>query len=636
MAIKGGEAKSLYNVLNESCIIKYYKMPEYQREYIWSNFQIEQLITDIDENDEGHFLGTIILYTKTDKEGKKEDNEIIDGQQRLITLSLLLGSLHKKINDLYENELKQELPIIETNEKKRQGIFKNIVVVGRKIEEVLICNKEPKLMLDTVNKNNDKYKHFLFSIKLLETDTKVDNYGNTKFAHNIKYIEDILNNITNDTDKIEDKINKLIAFINKVLSVYIAPISTTTYSDAYKLFECINNRGVELSAIDIIKNLVFKEYTSKPCNTINTINETWQNILNNLGDANNQTRFLRQYYNAFQYKVEIKQNSIAKATGSNIARIYEQLIRKDVDLLISEFTDKSGIYALLTQDELMNKNLKKDLIRLKQVSFAPAYTFLMYLFNKTQNEDLQKDVISFFVKFAFRRNLTDYPKTRNLDQMFMDLIKQCEESNEISFDLIKNFLLQPKYFSPFTDVIKYLSGNIYEDNVDLTRFILCEIQNKLHGEDMPENPRPNVWNKEDNKYVFEIEHILPQTGNLQKNNWVDMIANGNIEEAERVRSLYKHRIGNLTLSAYNQKLSTFSFEKKRDRYDEKNGRKYYIGYKNGLAINEDLKNEDIWNKDKIKIRSIKLIKHALDLFKIEGEEIPEDEKLFVIQKDIEE
>lgn len=613
---------------DDPALINNFVVPKYQRDYVWKKYQIEQLINDIDENDNGHFIGTVILYT--DKKDNKLVHEIIDGQQRITTLSLLLSCLYKKLEDM-----------IKSCDLNAIGdLYKQTILIQEGIKSIILCEgNNPRLTLSIINDNNKKYQYNLYQKELLSTQVeRPSQYGNTAFAHSVKDIENAIDNILFEyKDNNELKIKRIISYTNKVLSVRVAPISTDNYSNAYKFFECLNNRGVPLSAIEIIKNIVFDKYTKQNGNnSIDNIDTIWQkNIIEKLGDANNQTRFLRQFYNAFKYDNNIKQESISKATVSNIAKIYEQLVKKDVNVIIAEFQEKAEIYSKLLQENDMPGELEKDLIRLKRANFVPAYTFLLYLFTKEpQNIELQQKTISFLIKYAFRRNLTDYPRTRNLDQIFIDLISECEK-NGVTYERIYNFLTDEKYFSSFDKMLDALSGNIYLDNTDLTRFLLCEIQDSMEKVTKEHIP-VDVWKKDDNnKYVFEIEHILIKDGDLTKKDsktnksWADIIANGDIEEAERIRNKYAHRIGNLTLSAYNQKLGTMSFETKRDRTNDKGAP---IGYNNGLAINEDLKDAKIWNEDKIIDRSRTLIKKALNLYKMDDESIPKDEKLFCINE----
>jgi len=128
----------------------------------------------------------------------------------------------------------------------------------------------------------------------------------------------------------------------------------------------------------------------------------------------------------------------------------------------------------------------------------------------------------------------------------------------------------------------------------------------------------DLWKRDrSNKFIWTIEHIFPEGKNIPKE-WVDMIANGNEEEAKELQIEYVHKLGNLTLTGYNSKLSNFSFEKKRDRRDSEG---HYVGYKNGLYLNKKLEDKSSWTIEDIQDRTDELVKEALELFNIDDEKI---------------
>ena len=115
-----------------------------------------------------------------------------------------------------------------------------------------------------------------------------------------------------------------------------------------------------------------------------------------------------------------------------------------------------------------------------------------------------------------------------------------------------------------------------------------------------------------NKYVWTIEHIFPEGDNIPQA-WVDMIADGDKELAKQYLLDYVHTLGNLTITGYNQNLSNMPFEQKRDRKSKDKTK--YIGYRNGLFLNQSVVNEDKWTVDKIKDRTDMLVKILLDMYK---------------------
>ena len=154
-----------------------------------------------------------------------------------------------------------------------------------------------------------------------------------------------------------------------------------------------------------------------------------------------------------------------------------------------------------------------------------------------------------------------------------------------------------------------LRGNLYDENPEATRFILCSIE-ALH---QTKEIYTDLWSRDNsNKYIWTIEHIFPEGQNIPQS-WVDMIANGDKNKANEYLQNYVHTLGNLTITGYNQNLSNMSFIDKRDRVN-KEGKN--IGYKNGLFLNEDVVNEDNWTIAKIEKRTEKMINILMNLYRM--------------------
>lgn len=154
-----------------------------------------------------------------------------------------------------------------------------------------------------------------------------------------------------------------------------------------------------------------------------------------------------------------------------------------------------------------------------------------------------------------------------------------------------------------------LRGQVYDDNPEATRFILCSIEENHQTKEI----YSELWKRDNNnKYIWTIEHIFPEGENIP-DSWIQMIANGDKERANQLRNEYVHRLGNLTITGYNQHLSNMPFDKKKNRKNKDNTKD--IGYKNGLYLNADVVSEDTWTIDKIQDRTDKLVKILLDIYK---------------------
>jgi uncharacterized protein with ParB-like and HNH nuclease domain len=571
--------------------IKYY-IPKYQREYIWGKEEWEYLFNDLYDNDKGYFLGSVICIAKeiADSFGTIE-LEIVDGQQRLTTLSVLYVSIYKRL--LEENRTDDD-SITERNNLKYRLIQKR----GNA--------NELKLELSSQNNNFEDYKSILNKVRLyndpnFESPTYV---GLRRIYRSYSYFNKRL---------LEFDYDDLLDFLQKINSSLIVKIEVNTHADAFTLFESLNNRGIPLSAMDLLKNKILSVMEKNHIRNIGEAYTDWLKLIDNLQDNYSiQERFLRQFYNAFRYHPDIKVSGISKVTRSTLIKTYEKLIDKDVEYIFNQLLEKSKIYNIFIEPNIngTDEEIYYGFLDLQYVGAAPAYTLLLYLLSEYEDNDLISNVIGFLIKYFVRRNLTDFPGTRDLDNIFINLIDTCEKNkSNVDLNYIKNYLTKPDRFANDTIFEEKLNGNIYEENTAVTRFILCKIEQAHQTKEI----YTDFWKRDkNNKYLWTIEHIFPEGKNIP-DDWVKMIGDNDKEKAKELQDLYVHKIGNLTLTGYNSQLSNFSFIKKRDRTDNKDN---YIGYKNGLYLNNYLKDGESWTVDKIKDRSKLLVTDALNLFKI--------------------
>ena len=571
-----------------------YVIPKFQREYTWKRENWENLFDDLMDNDEGYFLGTIIGVNKGVDALDITPLEIIDGQQRLITISLIYVAIYYKL-------------LLETDEEIKKS--EDFITEKNNLKYRLIQKSEKdqlKLELSYQNNNLEDYKYTLKEVGLYSNPilNKPLNLGNRRIYKAYLYFKDRISNFN---------YNELKEYLEKINSALLVKIEVNTHSDAFILFESLNNRGIPLSAIDLVKNNILSALEKKNIKTIDEAFKYWVKLIDNLPDYAIQERFLRQYYNAFRYKDKIKIQGIRKSTRSNLIKIYDQLIDRDVGFIFDELTKKSIIYNQFV-DPKNNNEYYNGLIDLLHIGGVPSYTFLLYLFSECQEKkELINEVVSFFVKYFVRRNLLDFPPTRDLDDIFIGLIEECEKNkNNLNIRTIMNFLTDPKRWKDVKDFEEKLRGNIYEDNVDITRFILTKIEDSHKTKEI----FLDFWEKDkQGKLIWTIEHIFPEGENIPYE-WIDMIANGNINEARRIQTEWVHKLGNLTLTGYNPNLGNYSFEKKKERKDKQGNN---IGYKNGLYLNRNLVQKQSWTESDIKERTEELVNESLELFKLDNE-----------------
>lgn len=478
---------------------------------------------------------------------------------------------------------------------------------------ILDEEKTIRLFPSYSNSNLEDYK-FVFSdtIKSLRSLNKPKNFGNRRIGKAFQYFYDRLTFINEDgiPSFSFQSVEKLLSKLN---SATLVKIDVATHSDAFVLFETLNNRGVPLSAIDLIKNKLLGqlEKVEEHPNLEDNF-DRWNKIIGNLTDNYNiQERFLRHFYNAFHGEERIKVDKIPKATKSNLISIYEELINRDVHYIFSRLENAVEIYSknIDYEDEEENsEELERALRNLENVNGADAYMLLLFLIKRFSINDKEKvKVIHLLCNYFIRRNVTDTPPTRDLTNYFMSIIDKLNEDNTYSYDRLRSLVIElgkPATNASFEEKLK---GNLYEENVGATRYILSSIE---LSESNTREGYINFYKRNKKQFTWTIEHIFPQGENIPAH-WVDMVADGDEETAESVRKGYVHKLGNLTLTKYNSQLSNMPLEKKQDKKD-KDG--HYIGFRNGLSLNNTIKDITIWNKEKIIERTDELVKKALQLF----------------------
>ncbi len=581
----------------------YYTIPKYQREYTWGSREWELLFNDVVSNDNGYFLGSIICVDTSVSSLGDTTLEVIDGQQRLTSLSILLATICKMIEDR-----KAEL-----DEYRLNDLFN--------LKKELVLRRDGKFNARVTpqiqNYNRDDYFSLLCDLNLLQ------NYERKPYAprrkiyrahyHFEKYITQFMDEQKQDRGESYNEVEVLFDLIEKINSAIIVSIEVETHKDAYMLFESLNNRGVPLSAIDLLKNLLIS--TSDRDGKSDDCYEQWKTILNYLGDDySNQERFFRYYYDAYReelnagYPVSGKQKYYLGyvATRSNLLDIYETLIKKDYQSFLDEVQQKARVYSIIINnnpEDSFYQDLKEPLLNLERIQGAPSYILLLYLVSEKESLGLSanhfKSLIDYLTCFFVRRNLTDYPGTRNLAKIFMDAIDLAKQNNGTAIvDTIKSFLKDCS--STDEEFERRLRGNVYIDNPDATRFLLCYYENTFKTNEI----YTDLWTRDNShKYKWTIEHIFPEGDNIPQD-WVNMIANGDKSLAQDYLTKYTHTLGNLTITGYNSNLSNLSFQKKKDR---KNNSGLNIGYRNGLRLNEDVVNKDKWTIDDITTRTDSLV-----------------------------
>lgn len=406
-----------------------YVIPKFQREYIWSRENWQLLFDDIlESNGEGNFIGSILcIKNETISALGITELEVVDGQQRLATISLLFCAMYMILKDRSEGNDELVDDMMSTIESR-------LVQKGSDIWTRVVLSQQHRNLTD--------YEALLADAGLIKIREDVKGRKARKIYKAYTYFLGRLKDYPNE------ELKKIVTWADAILVVMI---EVSSHADAFMLFEGLNDRGVPLAAGDLIKNKMLSELERKGIDSEDAF-KGWNLFLDNLINHAIQERFLRQYYNAFHvYRPEIKIAAIEKATKANLVNIFESLITRDAKLIFDELVTKSSIYRVLIkygEHDPVFGALKKELKTLAEAKASPAYMVLLYLASTgVTDKDFYKKVIDALTRYFNKINLTEYHEEKDVEVFFMELIKKVEEDkvNRLNAEYIAGYLTHTIY-----------------------------------------------------------------------------------------------------------------------------------------------------------------------------------------------
>lgn len=598
--INSAESYHVHELLSPETRVSYY-IPRYQREYAWGKVQWERFFEDVAENAPGYFLGSIICINQT-KDTLTPRLELVDGQQRMVTLSLLMAALYAALGE-------QAKALDEDGAVERANL--RYCLLSKQ-------SKAQRLELQRQGGNDVDFRALLGVAGVLPAAEDARSDRRRRLWRGYEFFCKKLQGMDAAA---------LLAFLGKVKDAVLVKIEVSNYAEAYTLFESLNNRGLPLTAVDLLKNKLLAQLGGQDEALLDAAARQWEGLLKGLGDDYAlQERFFRHYYNAHSQQLRQqpgRERLPPLVTKTNLMQVYEGLIGKGgqgAQRFLDGLCAAGRHYARLLVPE-GDDELTQALAALVHVQGTPSYMLLLPLLERQQELGLadadMARLVRRLVGFFVRRNLCDLPSGRDLPRIFMGLLDGMGAGDAARgaalVEQLAGRLAQAKDVQGDEAFLARLRGPIYEDNVDLARFILCA----LAEQGMTRETRQDLWErsgKVKEGYKWSIEHIFPQ-GKAVPDAWVQMMTGGTADSdrqrAQELLQSHVHKLGNLTLTAYNSSLSNRSFAEKRDLQD-KAGR--WVGFRNGLCINAELADASGWSAAQIDARTEKLAQQVLEMF----------------------
>jgi uncharacterized protein with ParB-like and HNH nuclease domain len=501
----------------------YLLVPRYQRSYAWEGKNVNDLLQDIggainDSSDE-YFIGSIVASRSDVKSA-----EIVDGQQRLATISILLASIR---DYFYEND------------EPDRG--KDIDTVYLQTRDLRTQESKPKLQLNAYD--NDYFaKTILSPPDSALRGEKVKRESHERILNAQRIIRDYFDNVTKTSSKPVDLLMDWVDFLHS--NVKVIWVEVPDHANAFIIFETLNDRGLDLSIADLLKNYLF----GKAGNRIDEVQQRWTSMLGSLDTVGRDEvvlTYLRHLwsslYGATREKalyIEIKKKITSRQKAIDIA---------------DDLSNNSVLYAAMLNPahELWRKygsNVKshiETLTYLKLEQYKPLLLSILFSFDKPNIQEAVKYLVSCSVRYLIVGGLGGGV----IERVYSDAAVNIRKN------LIKNTKGLKSFMSRYvpTDIeFKNSFKTARVSQAYLARYYLIGLEKTMQGEKQPEFV-PNS-----DEQALNLEHILPESPSEE---W---------EITPEIAKAYYKRIGNLTLlkRKINENIGNKGFGNKKTEYEK--------------------------------------------------------------------
>lgn len=539
---------------------KRFIIPVYQRNYDWKIENCKQLYDDliqvIKNNSKTHFFGSIVSVYEPS--GRNTEFLIIDGQQRLTTMSLLFLALYN---------LLEEKIIISEDESLKDQIYEDFLVDKYQPQE-------KRMKLKPI-KNDQKAFSKLFN-------SKDDYIKDSNLTINYSYFYERIQKQEITIDELFDAICRL----------EIINITLNNEDNPQLIFESLNSTGLDLSEGDKIRNYILMglpkqkqdEYYEKYWNCIEKCTKY------------DVSSFIRDYLSVKQLVIPSQ-----KKVYINFKKYVEDSSLKIIEIL-EDLLSYAKRYNILLCGKTSSKELNSCINRLNRLETTvtrPFFLEVLRLYDENQiNLNEVAEAFSITESYLFRRTICDLP-TNALNKIFLLLnreIMRYDGTDSNYIEKLKFALLSKKDRARFPNdddfSLMFTEKPIYQMNSKNKIYILERLENFGTLEDK------DIYRHYD-EGEYSIEHIMPQHLTPA---WIKELG----DSYEEIHDTWLHRIANLTLTAYNSKYSNSTFVEKKTM---KNGFE-----DSGIRLNTYVSKKDKWTLAELRDRNDYLLKRALNIW----------------------
>src|SRR5579859_6111968 len=541
---------------------KQFIIPIYQRTYSWTREQCVQLWNDIvrtatDETVQGHFIGSIVYIQRgLFQVARIPQLLVIDGQQRLTTLSLLLIALARTA----------------------AAATQPLSISAEEIYDSYLTNKHGKDELRYKLLLTQSDKDIL--IKLVDHPERAETAHDTRslLLENYHFFEDQIRQSGIDIDILYTGIRKLI-----VVDIAL----DKDHDNPQLIFESLNSTGMDLSQADLIRNYVLMGLDNEEQTKL--YKDYWYPMEQQFRYADGTSqfdRFMRDY-------LTLKQGTIP-----NIDRVYisfktyqRSRPATSINELVADIYRYAEYFVKMAFARENDREIKQALQDINTLKVDVAYPFFLELYDDYTNRRLAKidfvAILKLVESYVFRRAICGVP-TNALNKVFATLSKEIDKDHYL--ESVQAAFLQKEGSARFPRDEEFRDELVVKDVYTFSRrhYLFRKLENEGRKE----------WVNIDE---YTIEHIMPQNEHLSIE-WQQMLGS----EWQNVHETYLHRLGNLTLTGYNLELSDSPFLVKRDHEG---------GFANSpLRLNQGLRKLERWDAAEIEERGQALADRAVSIW----------------------
>ena len=532
-----------------------YVVPTYQRRYSWNEKQIWELIEDISllENGDTHLLGSIVCLAGQHKAGLNE-LELVDGQQRLTTVTILLECIRQAFEQNGHSEEASEVAQLLSAKPLN----------GKAVKKVALDSIDADEFNDLVKQADGEH------------------FKNWQLSQAFEIVRNAAKELS---------IDDLRAFLYKLRNqAIVIRLDVSQAKDAFKLFETINNRGLRLSPTDIIKNFLLGNAARFSEDALDAARKSWTELIAHLDETSSDAFFRYYLMTLFKTRIE-KSEVIARFKNLFVTQVAEaaELPERHLYSDSTEAEDEEGdtahksdvahpttskkvtfknflarlvssakVYGEIVLGRTDDKRINRNLSNLRMIKAVQTYGFLTHLRVGGCSDKDFRHILKLTESFVLRRHVCR-ERANETEALFARLCANDPKSSvQFTRDAYRELCPSDEKFKE-----EFAGAHFSANLIDRARYCLEQIEIAEHGD----HDELQVLGADD----VHIEHIMPQKIRTKRakdeyGDWITYLGSN----AETRHAKYIDRIGNLTLLAepLNIGASNNPFARKKSAYKD--------------------------------------------------------------------